>query len=562
MNKKKLASFLILALVLFFNMNTVIASTFFIDVFGHWAEEEVFWATNEVELFIGYGDSTFRPDNNITRSEYITILHRAALQQGIIEEQQDIYIEELEESVQGNGINGEVTNGSNEEENTLENIQEVNTENKAENTIENDEKSQVLNYDLANEKVLDYDDLESNFWAFNDIEIVAGYINTLNNTMKFHDVFPGNKFYPNNYITREEAIVLTSFFTLPPIDTDDLKFHDITKEYEFYEQLKNLTNNGIIQGYEDNTFRPKRNITRAEAATIIQNIFYEMEYKKDKYLKSIQLLSDIYENKFMFFGDYKERELSKEDLLYKKAISTLEYKSLVGTIPFGEKHLYDSEPLKTLKTLKDTGYWNIIGINNYLIEFVDLDEQQKRNFTIEILEDYVKRDDINSNEAKLIFKKIMNYLDEKDMVLSGLDKWYDTVEKEDEMLNVIFLKSIIYLENDEYDKALELFNLDINKEEVVEAEENEVSEANQGYKFENIENKKYYVLNKSYILLKMKNFDGAIGNMSKFLKEIQDEVYYIAYKDEFDVEIKGSIKKVLVEKEEFVLSEQPVENNE
>ena len=51
--------------------------------------------------------------------------------------------------------------------------------------------------------------------------------------------------------------------------TDSLTFSDIDTKAYYYEPLKELVANKVINGYPDGTFKPEKNITRAEAAKII-----------------------------------------------------------------------------------------------------------------------------------------------------------------------------------------------------------------------------------------------------------------------------------------------------
>ena len=80
-------------------------------------------------------------------------------------------------------------------------------------------------------------------------------------------------FAPSDPITREEA-----FFVLgglvPETDGDDVDFTDWENVYEWArENFEKLCKNGIVGGYDDLTVRPKNNITRAEAATVVIKIF-------------------------------------------------------------------------------------------------------------------------------------------------------------------------------------------------------------------------------------------------------------------------------------------------
>ena len=51
-----------------------------------------------------------------------------------------------------------------------------------------------------------------------------------------------------------------------------MKFTDVSKDHWAYEAIEELAEKGIINGYEDGTFKPNEPITRAEVATIISRI--------------------------------------------------------------------------------------------------------------------------------------------------------------------------------------------------------------------------------------------------------------------------------------------------
>ena len=46
------------------------------DISGHWAEEAIKYLVN-AGIITGYTDNTFRPDRNISRAEFVTLLVRA-----------------------------------------------------------------------------------------------------------------------------------------------------------------------------------------------------------------------------------------------------------------------------------------------------------------------------------------------------------------------------------------------------------------------------------------------------------------------------------------------------
>lgn len=53
------------------------ASPKFTDISGHWAEADILRAA-ELGLIGGYADGTFKPDNSLTRAQFVTILYRQA----------------------------------------------------------------------------------------------------------------------------------------------------------------------------------------------------------------------------------------------------------------------------------------------------------------------------------------------------------------------------------------------------------------------------------------------------------------------------------------------------
>ncbi len=83
---------------------------------------------------------------------------------------------------------------------------------------------------------------------------------------------------PNDYVTREEAVlILQRAFVkaLPAYNT--FSYKDILSVSSWSkEAFYTFMNLGYISGYEDNTVRPKDNITRAEIVKLINNIFADV----------------------------------------------------------------------------------------------------------------------------------------------------------------------------------------------------------------------------------------------------------------------------------------------
>ncbi|CEO10843.1 N-acetylmuramoyl-L-alanine amidase [[Clostridium] sordellii] len=106
-----------------------------------------------------------------------------------------------------------------------------------------------------------FTDVDPKDWYYNDIciGINEGYING----------YEDNTFRPKNPITREEASKIIAKVIKIKGDgslnfSDRYAISDWAKEY-----VDALNDYGIIKGYEDNTFRPQNNITRAETVAIL-----------------------------------------------------------------------------------------------------------------------------------------------------------------------------------------------------------------------------------------------------------------------------------------------------
>lgn len=83
--------------------------------------------------------------------------------------------------------------------------------------------------------------------------------------------YNGNLFNPDGNITRAEFITLinkASGFT----EKEDISFNDVKNSDWFADQIKIAAKQKYIGGYEDNTFRPQNNITKEEATTAIAKV--------------------------------------------------------------------------------------------------------------------------------------------------------------------------------------------------------------------------------------------------------------------------------------------------
>ena len=76
-------------------------------------------------------------------------------------------------------------------------------------------------------------------------------------------------FKPQNYTTRGQvAKIVVLAFALPIDTTGGPHFNDVPQGSTFYDYIETAYNNGLINGYSDNSFRPGNNVTRAQVAKI------------------------------------------------------------------------------------------------------------------------------------------------------------------------------------------------------------------------------------------------------------------------------------------------------
>jgi hypothetical protein len=345
---KKTLIIIVIALLLIGSMNTAQANTFYFDVYNHWAEMDIYQATNNLKIFHGYGDFTFRPDRNISIAEYFKVLYKIGNENGVV--------------------------------------------------------------NLVTRGTVNYSDISINHWAYT-------YVLSFNNYMlqnprvayTIYDVFPGNNLNPNSFITRQQAAALTAALNLPPVSVVELPFTDITTSNRFYNEMVTLYNNGIILGYSNNEFRGAANLTRAEAAVLTKRIYGEASYNKVNTMTGLIFSNKEFDNGFPFFYTYDNRNLTDDDFRYIKAVTTLEYLSFGGFIFPGDEPLYDTNPARTLNELKTEGYFNIFGLNYYLLKNGNLSSALKTDYSNEILNAMIADTNLEMSNRLLLLHEILKH---------------------------------------------------------------------------------------------------------------------------------------------------------
>lgn len=137
-----------------------------------------------------------------------------------------------------------------------------------------------------------FPDVSMERWSAHDIEymsdknIVYGY--------------PDGEFKPGNNLTRAEfAALIKRFAKLEKTDKEN-PFPDLNESHWAYEDILALNASGLMQGYEDGTYRPENRITRAEVMTVINKILGRNP--SEPYVKSLDFnpFSDLKKDKWYY----------------------------------------------------------------------------------------------------------------------------------------------------------------------------------------------------------------------------------------------------------------------
>lgn len=89
----------------------------------------------------------------------------------------------------------------------------------------------------------------------------------------FMNGYPEGNFLPKNSITRAEtAAILSRIIAKGEVEEDSAPFPDVNSGMWYTKYIAHLAKEGIMKGYEDGKFLPQNKITRAEFATIISRL--------------------------------------------------------------------------------------------------------------------------------------------------------------------------------------------------------------------------------------------------------------------------------------------------
>ncbi|TXK67411.1 S-layer homology domain-containing protein, partial [Paenibacillus sp. N3.4] len=98
--------------------------------------------------------------------------------------------------------------------------------------------------------------------------------------------YPDQTFRPKDEVTREDAaVILSRAFKLTGASSNNRASFSDSDQIQGYAKaaIETLVENGYMKGYTDHSFKPRRAITRAEAVTIINQIVSEFYHAAGTY---------------------------------------------------------------------------------------------------------------------------------------------------------------------------------------------------------------------------------------------------------------------------------------
>jgi len=109
-----------------------------------------------------------------------------------------------------------------------------------------------------------FEDVKQGDWFYNAVAFLdeKGFFEQLTSTT----------YNPNGQITRAEFVDLANKASLLEKGPKTPEFKDVPEDHFYYKSIVAAAGAGIVNGYEDETFRPDNTITRAEVVTVVNRL--------------------------------------------------------------------------------------------------------------------------------------------------------------------------------------------------------------------------------------------------------------------------------------------------
>jgi hypothetical protein len=169
------------------------------------------------------------------------------------------------------------------------------------------------------------------------------------------------------------------------------------------------------------------------------------------------------EEMYSYFGNYDLSTSNANDKKFIKAKDTLEYVAFGGYIFPEDSNLYDLNAVKTMESLRSSGYFNVAGTNYYMIMFGSYSSEDKSKFANEILTNIIARNDLNDAELMQIFTLVSKYDVSETLYMGALEKWNSLTSNDNSKANILFFRYAYYIKHDNKDILRSLIYEDLKK---------------------------------------------------------------------------------------------------
>ncbi len=108
---------------------------------------------------------------------------------------------------------------------------------------------------------------------FTDVKAGSWYYNAVAylDQMNFFNQIEGTTYKPEEPITRAEFVDLANKAS-SLVGNNKVSFTDVSRDHFYYDAIVAAAQSGLVNGYEDGTFRPDNTITRAEVVTVVNRL--------------------------------------------------------------------------------------------------------------------------------------------------------------------------------------------------------------------------------------------------------------------------------------------------
>lgn len=179
------------------------------------------------------------------------------------------------------------------------------------------------------------DESRTKFWSqsnsYSDVK-AGDWFNNAVSTLSNAGIIAGyedGSFKPNGYITRAEFATIAARFFDVTYNGKDL-FPDISGHWA-KDYINQAANKGFVNGYEDGTFKPDRNITRAEAVTLV-NRTLDRHPDKSHFTKDMLVWPDNMDQTKWYYADMQEATNSHTYQMKENSDKT-KYENWTKTLP-------------------------------------------------------------------------------------------------------------------------------------------------------------------------------------------------------------------------------------